>query len=224
MQPALTKTSTNQNYQGSVNPFARALSETEKISGRPNASQADLAQTFSSGLMQPPLSAEARQQQETDRLRREQQQRLLEAEKKRRRQKLHERINPVETTDVFSARKREVAKQIEKLRAELQALVQDVKKFHQEVEVSLLSQVTDPGENGAYYLNFFQKLRQLIILLRKKISSARTWATQMNAKSKKKKARKGKRPGLEIAGTKSEKTSTVFDMMHHERSNAYGGS
>jgi len=218
MQSGTIKTSNNQKYQGSVNPFARALSETEKTSGGQVSNTAHLPDSFSSGLMQhQPFSTDVMRQQQAEQLKKRQ----AEALKAKRRKELHDRINPVETKDIFSARKKQVEEQIAKLRTELKALAQEVKQFHKEIEVSLLSEVTDPGENGAYYLNFFQKLRALIMLLRQRIRSARTWATQMNTKRKKK---KGKKPGLEIAGTKSEKTSTVFDMMHHERSNAYGGS
>jgi hypothetical protein len=214
------KPTTGAKYSGSANPFARALSEVEKTSGGLNPNRLNnLPDTVSNGLMQGQgLSPDLTNQNQAELLKQQQ----AEALKKKRRQELHDRVNPVKETDVFSARRRQVKEEIERLRAELKALAQDIAKFHKEVEVTLMTSVGDPGRDGAYYLNFFHKLRAFIKLLRQQIKSANTWATQVNSKKKKKK--RGKKPGLEVGGTKSEKTSTVFDMMHHERSNAYGGS
>ena len=209
-----TKVKSSQN--GSVSPFARALSEVEKTSGN-QYQWGDLPKNPSAnfdkagGSLAPNLNPEEaakRQQKE-----------LL---KKRRHKELHDKVNPVDAKDIFDARRIQVKKEIERLREELRKLAQEVKQFNKEVDITLSSNIGDPGMEGAYYLNFFQKLRAFIMLLRQKIKSARTWATQVNAKKKKKK--RSKRPGLEIAGVKSEKTSTVFDMMHHERSSSYGES
>ncbi len=213
MQTLGSRTTNHKPGQGSANPFARALAEVEKTSttsGRRSPNLDALSNSAGAGEFST-LSRE-------DLIKKQQE----EALKAKRREKLHNLINPVEAKDVFNARKEQVKKEIERLRAELKALAKDVAAFHKEVEVTLMTQVSDPGESGAYYLSFFQKLRAFIILLRQKIKSARTWATQVNNKKKKKK--RSKRPGLEIAGVKSEKTSTIFDMMHHERSSSYGGS
>jgi len=208
-----TRSKMNQNSQGSANPFARALAEVEKTSGgnQPN-SLTESFDTLPENLTENNLSP--------DLLKKQQEEKQKELLKQRRRKELHDRVNPVDAKDVFKAREIQVKKEIDRLRQELKALAQEVKDFHKEVEVTLMTNVGSPGD-GSYYLNFFQKLRAFIMLLRQKIRSARTWATQVNNKKRKKKS---KRPGLEIGGAKHEKTSTVFEMMHHERSNSYGGS
>jgi hypothetical protein len=144
----------------------------------------------------------------------------MEAQRKKElmRNQLHRQVNQIET-DVYSAREKKVKQEIDKLREELKLLVKDVSKLNKEVEITLMTEVSHPGQDGTYYISFFQQLRAWIMLLRQKIKSASTWATQMHSKKKK---RKGA-PGMMISGQGYEKTSTVQDMMHHERSTAYSG-
>jgi hypothetical protein len=137
------------------------------------------------------------------------------------RRELHKKVNPVEQTEVFNAREAEVEKKIESLRQELKLLAKDVKEFNKEIDMTLMDEVKNPGMEGTYYINFFEKLKKFIILMRKKIKSARTWARQMSSKQKKKKRKKG--PGLAMEGaSKSEKTSTVHQMMNGEVGGTYG--
>jgi hypothetical protein len=151
------------------------------------------------------------------------QQQKEQAEKLKReqlRQKLHREINPVEAHDVYNAREQQVKKEIESIRYELRMLSQEVVSFEKEVELTLSTNVAEPGQTGIYFINFFQQLRSLIQLLRQKVHSAHTWATAMSGKKKK----MGNKPGMEISGKSYEQTTTVFDRMHHERSTAYAGS
>lgn len=152
------------------------------------------------------------------------QQRYLQEQQERQkkealRKKLHDQVNPVDTHDLFNAREQQVKQEIDQLRQELKLLFREVQDFQQEVEMTLMSEVVEPGQSGIYYFNFFHNLRSFIMMLRQKISSAKTWATQMHVKSKKKKARQG----MVIGGLGHEKTSTIQDMMHHERSSQYSG-
>ena len=214
-------------HTSSVNPFARALAETEKQSpGFPP--QADTSNPFSDALTRTgghfpddtnPYAADSAANTSTQ-PDWEQQQAEAEAQRKRElmRQRLHQQVNPVET-DIFSAREKKVKEEIDKLRQELKMLATDVAKFDKEVEVTLMSEVSQPGQEGKYYISFFQQLRSFIMLLRQKIKSARTWATQLHSKKKK---RKGA-PGMVIGGQTHEQTSTIQDMMHHERTSAYSG-
>ena len=138
------------------------------------------------------------------------------------RKKLHDKVNPVDQTDVFSAREAEVKKQIEELKKELRAMTREVQDFHKEVELTLMTETAEPGMalQGNYFVNFFHMLRQWIALLRQHVRSARTWAQQAKSKAKK----KPKRGGILIQGGQSEQTSAIFDTMHHERNATYGGS
>ena len=151
----------------------------------------------------------------------EEQRKMLEQQRRERlRQTLHRQVNPIEQTDIFNAKQERVKKEIENVRHELKMLAIDISKWEKEIDITIMANTPAPGEEGKYYITFFQKLRAFIMLLRQKISSARTWATTVS--SKKKKRRKG--AGLEIGGKQHEQTATVYDRMHHERSTVYSGS
>jgi hypothetical protein len=206
-----------------MNPFARALADAERekqgsMAMPPGATQ-DSSSLFSDALARSGGSFTDTQQPSNDWA--AEQQRQVEAQQKKEalRRKLHDQINPVDSVDIFSAREQQVKREIDQLRQELRLLVVDVASFHKEVELTLMTEVVDPGQSGTYYLTFFQRLRSFIMLLRQKISSAKTWATQLHGKSSKKKQRNG----LVVGGLDHEKTSTIQDMMHHERSSQYSG-
>jgi regulatory protein YycH of two-component signal transduction system YycFG len=151
-----------------------------------------------------------------------------EMERKQKREalkkKLHAEINPVDMKDVFDARKKKTQQDLESVRKELQALAVEIARFRKDVDIATFQQIVDPGQEGVYYTSFLQQLRNFIMLLRKKVQSARTWMQQSQAKQAKKKKKGGKKPGMEMGGAKHEQSKTVFDTMHHERSSSYGGS
>ena len=204
----------------SVNPFARALAEAEKQASQ-GGSQSK--QPFGSDLLGSngvdPLSPFGGADFDKNALIWEQQ---MKAKKERERKRLHDEINPVDSTKLFDARQEQVKEEINKLRYELQALSKDVAAFNKEIELTLMTEIgTKPGQEGKYFITFFQQLRSFIMLLRQKIKSAKTWASTTKGKSSKKKRMQG--AGIVIEGSSHEQTKSVFDMMHHERSNAYGG-
>ncbi len=223
MQSIANKKPASQAAAQQSNPFARALAESEKAAysdnKNPSNNNQDLSEAFArTGGQFPDFG----NQNSPDFL--AQQQAELAEKQKREvlRKKLHDQINPVDAKDVFSAREKQVAREIDELRKELRLLVGDVAKFEKEVELTLMTEVVDPGQQGKYFLAFFQQLRAFIMLLRQKIKSARTWSSAFSQKSKKKKGRKT--GGMVVEGLSHEKTTTVQDQMHHERSNSYGGS
>jgi len=200
------KAKTSKNNQSS-NLFAKALAETEKSSYGQRKKSKDQISRETSNKTDSSLNA---QEQVV-----EQQNSLEELEKKQKRKKLHEQINPVDQFKIFDAREKQVKEEINKVRDELKLLALEVSKFNKEVEVTLMTEVVNPGQQGTYYINFFQQLRAFIILLRQKVRSARTWAKQMHTKKKKK-----KKAGLDFGGNEAK---SVHDMLHHERYNAYSG-
>ena len=221
MQSIATKKPANQAAALQNNPFARALAETEKAAysdnKNPNSNQ-DLSEAFArTGGQFPDFS----NQNSPDFLAQQQAEFAERQKREALRKKLHDQINPVDARDIFSAREKQVAREIDELRKELRLLVGDVAKFNKEVELTLMTEVVDPGQQGKYFLSFFQQLRAFIMLLRQKIKSARTWSSAFNQKSKKKNRKTG---GMVIEGNSYEQTTTVQDQMHHERSSSYGGS
>ncbi len=205
----------------SQNPFARALAEAEKLASQNNGQSGSKSEPGFPGFPSMDglnsLNQFGGSQFDQEALIAEQQEK---AKKERLRRQLHDQINPVDSTRIFDARQKQVKEEIDKLRHELKALSQEVSAFHKEIELTLMTEVgSHPGMDGKYYLNFFQQLRAFIMLLRQKIKSARTWASAAGQKKKKKMVG----AGIVIDGAAHEQTKSVYDMMHHERSNAYGG-
>lgn len=177
-----------------VNPFARALAEARGGTGNDNAQ--DFAQS-------PNLTQEQKtlkEQQKTERLR----------------QELFRKVNPVDQKDVFNARKEQIKQEIQNIRHDLKLLIQELTAFKNEISIELMSNVVDPGDQGKYHLTFYQKMREFIMLLRKKVHSTRTWAHTMSSK-------KSRQKGLNFKQKGHSQTKTVWESMHHERSMARAG-
>jgi hypothetical protein len=212
------QTNTSRSSSASVNPFARALAEARGAShGSDNFANNPLnphsSAAGNNGALNEFGGADSFEQQQ----RMIDQQKELQ-KKEQLRQKLHRQINPVEQTDVFNAREAQVKKEIDNLRHELKLLVQEIKEFHTEIEIAVLSNVASPGQEGKYHLTFFQKLREFILLLRNQVHSARTWMTTFQSKKKKK-----SRGGMLIENGGHQETKSVWDRMNNERSSLYSG-
>ena len=208
---------------GTTNPFARALAETEKNafeSGQNLPQNIDQNSLFSQALSRGGNGSSTEWNQ-ADYLQRQQE----EAERKRKldlqRRKLHEQINPVDTIKLFDAREKRVKEELEKTRKELHALMKDIKDLYKDVDIATFQEVVEPGTDAAYYVSFFQKLRNFIMLLRQKVHSARTWAQTAKSKKAKRKSKFG--AGIDVAGTGHEQGKAVHDMMNQELSSVYNG-
>ncbi|MCC6711025.1 MAG: hypothetical protein IT416_01595 [Candidatus Pacebacteria bacterium] len=203
-----------------INPFAQALVEHGSRSDKNISQTKSDSQLFSEALARTggnlgesnKTSANkdlAKQQQE---LKKQHEQDLL-------RKKLHDKVNPVDNHAVFEARKERELKEIDQLRKEVALLMADIGSLQKEAEVTLMTQIADPGQEGSYFKNFFLNLRSFIMLLRQKVKSARTWAKQMQSRKKKMAKKRG---GGMVVDT--QETKFVQDTMHHEKSTAYSGS
>ena len=76
----------------------------------------------------------------------------------------------------------EIALQIQALRAELIKLVKSVRNMSREVEIAAFQA---PVEPGLYHLNFFEELRETIIMLTKSIKESFNWLSACNRRAKK---------------------------------------
>lgn len=73
--------------------------------------------------------------------------------------------------------------QVEAVRAELKMLASSVKAFNQEIQKAVAEQPVQPG---IYHLNFMERLRSIIKILREQIEDSRTWlALSANRKKQK---------------------------------------
>lgn len=212
--------------QSGVNPFARALAETERRAfGKKNSSNKDnflgdaLAKTggeipedfaqdqfpFNSDS----LSIEEQLAQQQENLRRE----AL-------RKKLHDQLNPVDQQEIFNAQERKTQEELERVRKELKNLSTEIAKFHRDIDIQVQKKVVKQGREGTGLRSFFQKLHEFVILLTKQVKSARTWMQIQDKTASQRKIR----GGILISGHGPQESKAVFDMMHHERSNAYSGA
>ena len=192
--------------QKAINPFASSLLEKEqKSSASPAPQNQDQDfNPFANALLNSPG---AKSDSDNPELMRKQQEEALLAQKKEAlRKKLHDRVNPTNTHELFSASEAKSKQELNQVRQELEFLILDLKGLNQDIEMAVSQEVVTPGlDGGSYYKNFFHQLRQLIMLMRAKVSSARSWAQQMQTKGKKKK------------GLNMKKTKGVQDSLGNER-------
>jgi hypothetical protein len=76
-----------------------------------------------------------------------------------------------------------IKQELESVRAELKSLSQTIKQFTQEVDKAIRE---EPIEPGIYHVNFYQRLRSLLFLLREQIDDSRTWLMVSKGKKQKK--------------------------------------
>jgi hypothetical protein len=167
--------------------LARALLESEKNPGSSPAANAkqDKKQQLNPFAQALSQAGGEFSPQENEHLSLKKQAELLAQQKKEAlRQKFHDRVNPVETHEIFSAQAEKNLEELKATREELKLLAQDVKNLDKEIDLALTREVVDPGTSGIGFFNFFHKLRELIMLLRKQIHSAPTWKSQVAGKGK----------------------------------------
>lgn len=83
---------------------------------------------------------------------------------------------------VFNQAEQAVRVQIQALQAELKRLSLSTKKLTREVEIA---SVQPPVSPGVYHVNFLEKLRTWLVLLKKRIEESATWLSEFNQRSKK---------------------------------------
>lgn len=200
--------------QFAVNPFAKALAETEGglFDSVPNQTALNpfseaLAKTgssFSDAVSNSGNQPDLLEQQKKDLIANQQKEML--------RKKLHDQVNPVDTTEVFIQEELKTKKALERIRQELVLLVEDIKQFRKELAIATQQRVVSPGVQGSYHYNFFNQLRDFIVTIRQQVKSARTWLHTTNGKRQKTNMMRG------YHGTKN-----AHDQMHHEQKMAFAG-
>ena len=217
--------SQSQQSNQNTNSFARALAESEKSTYGQKSDLSDL--NADSNLFGEALAKTGGQLPEDIDLKERAKwlEQMAERRKKEQlRQKRHDQVSPVDQEEIFNAQKQRTKKELEEVRKELKKLSGEIAKFHQEVEVQVTQEVVEQGREGIGLKSYFQKLRDVIILLTKRVQNARTWMQQQAQVNKKKKQQRKIRGGILAGPGKTQETRAVFDMMHHERSSAYSGS
>lgn len=191
------------------NPFAKALAETEHESFdrvQPNLNPFSEALAKTGGSFSSALDTSANK---PDLLEEQKKNLLAEQEKQLLRKKLHDKVNPVETTEIFIQDELKTKRALEQLRQELVFLVEDIKQFRKELAIATQQRIVSPGISGTYHYNFFNQLRSFVVLVRKSVKEASTWIHTTNGKKQKTKG---------VQATKS-----AHDKMFHEQKVAFAG-
>ena len=76
-----------------------------------------------------------------------------------------------------------VREQLAAIRAELKALSETIKNFNQDVQKAI-NEI--PARPGIYHLNFMERLRSVLKILREQIEDSRTWLSLSTGRKKKK--------------------------------------
>lgn len=82
---------------------------------------------------------------------------------------------------VFSRREEEVKIQIKALREEIKKLIKATEGVAQETEKVAMEEVVSPG---IYHFNFFEKIRNLLALARKRIEESQTWLSLWKSRAR----------------------------------------
>lgn len=88
-----------------------------------------------------------------------------------------------EWEQVYSAKDKQIQRQIEEIRLQLKDLAKQIVKYDQNITVAIQNQVVNPG---AYHLSFFEHLREVIMLIKKNVSEANSWLSLYNKRAKQK--------------------------------------
>jgi hypothetical protein len=147
----------------------------------------------------------------------QQKEQKAEQHKEIHRQQRHREINQLDYVEVLNRQKSQDLAEIEQIKVEILNIIEQVKVLADDAHNTLLTQVTDTGERGSYFKVFFANLRNYIMLIRQRVKSGSAWLHQSTQKSSKAKK------GMQIAGRGHQKTSTIQNMMHHERNSSYFG-
>lgn len=99
-------------------------------------------------------------------------------------QKRYERLQQVHYQGevIFSQKNQETQAQIKAIQEELRGLASSVKNLDKEIDKTI-EQI--PVQPGIYHVNFLEKIKQAIILLKKRVEDASTWLEAFNQKSAK---------------------------------------
>lgn len=108
-----------------------------------------------------------------------------------------------EWEQVYSAKDKQIQRQIEEIRKELQAMAKQIVKYDQNITATIQTQVVKPG---TYHVSFFEHIRQMITLIRKNVSEANSWLSTFK--------KRGKQKGAFWKNTKSGGTAYMMANEH----------
>lgn len=118
-----------------------------------------------------------------------------------RRERHREVMTPI---NIFDRHEEELKAQITSLQEQLKALAQDITNLSTQTVQAINAEIAKPG---TYHINFFEKLRQFIVLLRKQVAESRNWLELSYAR---KRAKNSFWAGFTQSGTKFSLSSERY--------------
>ncbi|MBM3205870.1 hypothetical protein FJZ41_03430 [Candidatus Shapirobacteria bacterium] len=96
----------------------------------------------------------------------------------------YERLQTIHQQDrlIFSQKEQAKDNQIKNIQEELKKLASSIENLDQEVQKAVAQ---TPVETGVYHVTFFEKLKNLILLLRKQVEDSTSWLAVFNQRAKK---------------------------------------
>ncbi len=95
-----------------------------------------------------------------------------------------EQANPYFSNELLNRARQEemmVAQKIEEIRAELKALVAAIRSVDRKIVQAVNEQIIDPG---LYHLNYLDRIKTVLKLLRKNLSESSSWLSLMRSRKK----------------------------------------
>lgn len=87
---------------------------------------------------------------------------------------------------VYHRKEEEAKQQVELIKAEIKKLIVETGEMSVELQQAEQTVMTTTTEPGTYHLNFFDRIRRLIALARKRISESRNWLELFNSRKQQK--------------------------------------
>jgi hypothetical protein len=107
-----------------------------------------------------------------------------------------QRHREVNETKIFDRKEVEVKAKIEAIKEQLQLLIQELAGMDRSLEKAIEEEIVNPG---TYHLNFFEKLRRILLDLRKRVVDSANW---LETSSQRKAAQQGYWGNVKKSGTK----------------------
>lgn len=162
--------SLSQHLDGALNFIADSLFGGSTESPASDNNSTDNAQDNNTNLFAKALKQEQEKSAETN------------AElKKQKHLHMHKEMQMKEIFDLDKKKSEETIKQIKN---ELSLLIKEIKNVDQSVQTAVFQEEVDPG---TYHVNFFVKLRNFLILLRRRVKEGATWMQTWHGKKQKSK-------------------------------------
>lgn len=93
-----------------------------------------------------------------------------------------QRHREVVENNVFDRRKEEAKMRIRVIQDELKALAKDLAGFDDQLQKVVEEEIVNPG---TYHVNFFEKIRKLVILMRQRVQESENWLIALTERSQK---------------------------------------